>query len=175
MKTVRWFIAVVVIAAVTHGALLYFGPSLIMSRVMGGIGSCPALPLNTMTHPSRPTPESDCIVRSSPDLLYSVCPYDLAYGSLRIFAEVPKNTYWSMSFYDMNTNNFRVINDAEASAGMALVVLRRVTNDDPTPVAAEVINSPSDRGIVLIRTLINDEARLAEIDKVRRSATCVAF
>jgi uncharacterized membrane protein len=173
MKIIRWLIAVAVIATLTHGALLYFGPSLIMSRAMGRMAERGGW--NTMTHAPRVNATNDTIVRSSPDLLYSVCPYDLAYGSLRIFAEVPKGTYWSMSFYDMNTNNYRVINDAEASAGMALVVVRRPTNESLTPVGAEVINSPSDRGLVLIRTLINDDARLAEIDKVRRSATCTAF
>jgi uncharacterized membrane protein len=128
-----------------------------------------------MTHALRANAENNTIVRSSPDLLYSICPYDLAYGSLRIFTEVPKGTYWSMSLYDMNTNNYRVINDTEASAGMALVVVRRPANQAPTPVGAEVVNSPSDRGIVLIRTLVNDDTRLAEIDKVRRGATCTAF
>jgi uncharacterized membrane protein len=173
MKLTKWLLAVLAIAAVTHGTLLYFGPSLIMSRVMGRMAERGGY--NVMTHAPRPNAANNTVVRSSPDLLYSVCPYDLAYGSLRILTEVPKGTYWSMSFYDMNTNNFRVINDTQATAGMVLVVVRRPTNGALTPVGAEVIDSPSDRGLVLIRTLINDDARLAEIDKVRRGATCTAF
>jgi uncharacterized membrane protein len=35
-----------------------------------------------------------------------------------------------------------------------------------------VISAPSTKGLVLFRTLINDDARLAEIDAQRREARC---
>ncbi len=170
MKTLRWLIAVLVVAAVTHGALLYLGPSLVMSAAMGRVGA--AAPLNDVLHAERPNADNDVIVRSSPDLLYDICIYDIRERPLRISATTPPGTYWSVSFYDMNTNNFRVINDGQASAGAVLLVLDKVGREGPAPAGAEIVVSPTDRGIVLFRTLVNDESRLAEIDAVRRSASC---
>lgn len=170
MKIVKWLLAVLVIAAVTHAGLLYFGPSLVMSRAMGKIGAKAGA--NAMLHSPRPNADNDTIVRSSPDLLYSVCVYDLDAGPLRINAEVPPGTYWSMSFYDMNTNNYRVINDSQATAGAVLIVLMKAGTLGPTPAGAEVVASPTARGIVLIRTLVNDDSREQQIDTVRRRAAC---
>jgi uncharacterized membrane protein len=38
-----------------------------------------------------------------------------------------------------------------------------------------VVSAPTSRGIVLFRTLINDDARLAEIDQQRREAGCTVI
>lgn len=171
MKTVRFLLAVLVIAAITHVALLYFGPSLIMMRVLGRMEKT-AGGVNAMVHAPRPTAVTNNVVRSSPDLLYSVCPYDVGTTPLRILADVPKDTYWSVSFYDANTNNYRVINDGEATAGAVLLVVRKTGDTSRTPAGAEVINSPTERGLVLFRTLIADEGRFAEIDAARKTATC---
>jgi hypothetical protein len=38
-----------------------------------------------------------------------------------------------------------------------------------------VVTSPSRRGVILIRTLINDDDRFDQIDRVRRQATCGMF
>lgn len=173
MKIIRWLIAVIAIAAITHAALLYFGPSLIMARVLGRMTERAGY--NAMVHPPRPNAANNTIVRSSPDLLYSACAYDLSAGPVRISAEVPPDTYWSMSFYDLNTNNYRVINDGQATAGAVLIVLRRDGENGLPPAGAEVITSPTERGVILIRTLINDETRLAGIDAVRRTAKCTSF
>ena len=171
MKTVRFLLVVLLVAALTHVGLLYFGPALIMSRVLGRMERTTG-GANTIVHPPRPTAETDTIVRSSPDLLYSVCPYDVGIQQLRILADVPKDTYWSVSFYDLNTNNYHVINDGQATAGAVLLVVRKAGDTSLTPAGAEVINSPTERGLVLFRTLISDESRFQEIDAARRSATC---
>lgn len=173
MKIVRFFLMVLVIAAITHAGLLYFGPSLIMGRVMGAMSGMAGM--NAIAHAPRPTADTDRVVRSSPDLLYSICAYDVTEKPLRIRADVPPDTYWSVSFYDMNTNNFRVINDREASAGAVVLVLRRPGDTSPAPAGAEVIESPTDRGLVLFRTLIASEARFAEIDEARKDARCEPF
>ncbi len=171
MSFVRWLIAVVVIAALTHGALLYFGPSLIMSRAMGRVSD--AVGVNAMLYPPRPNAANDTIVRSSPDLLYNICAYDVSGKPLLLTAEVPPGTYWSAAFYDLNTNNYRVINDRQATTGgIRVLVTKAGAPSSDTPAGAETIISPTTRGLVLIRTLINDEANLAAIDEARKQAKC---
>lgn len=174
MKTLRFLLAIAVIAAITHYAALMFGPSLIMGRAMGGILQATGGP-NAVLHAPRPAAGQDRIVRSSPDLLYSACVYDLTHGPVRVRAEVPQGTYWSVSFYDMNTVNYRVINDAQATAGAVLLVLTKAGSNQPTPAGAEIVASPTDRGIILFRTLINDEANLNALDTARRDADCRAL
>ena len=171
MSFIRWLIAVIVIAVLTHGAALYFGPSLIMSRVTGRVAETAGV--NAMLYPPRPNAANDMIVRSSPDLLSNICAYDVSEKPLLLTAEVPPGTYWSAAFYDLNTNNYRVINDGQATTGgIRVLVVKSGTPSAATPAGAETITSPTDRGLVLIRTLINDEANFAAIDEARKKATC---
>ena len=58
------------------------------------------------------------IVRPSPDLLYAGCAFDLADGPLRIQATVPRDTYWSLSMFAANTDNFFVVNDRAAKSAL---------------------------------------------------------
>ena len=174
MKILRWLLVTLVVAAITHAALLYLGPSLIMSRAMGRMTAA-AGGVNQMAYAPRANADNNTVVRSSPDLLYNVCVYDLSNGPVRISADVPQGTYWSISFYDMNTNNFRVINDGQATAGAVLLVLTRAGAQTPPPAGAEIVTSPTDRGIALIRTLIDDERRYPEIDAARRQAKCASL
>jgi hypothetical protein len=44
-------------------------------------------------------------------------------------------------------------------------------NDERLPVAA----APTNRGIVLLRTLISDDARIAELDVARRHVRCAPY
>ena len=64
MKFLKWLLVTLIIAALTHGALLYFGPSLIMSRAMGKVSAAGGV--NAMLSPPRPNAQNNVIVRSSP-------------------------------------------------------------------------------------------------------------
>jgi uncharacterized membrane protein len=171
MKTLRWLLVTLAIATATHFALLYFGPAYIMSIAMGRM-TTQAGGVNKIYFAPRPNAQNNRIVRSSPDLLYSVCVYDVSAKPLSIRADVPPGTYWSASFYDMNTNNYRVINDGQATAGSIVVILTKAGSTTPSPAGAEAIVSPTDRGIILFRTLVAEDARFAEIDAARRQAKC---
>ena len=171
MSIIRWLIGVLVIAALTHAAALYFGPSLIMSQVMGKVSASTGV--NAMAYPPRPNAANDTVVRSSPDLLYNMCVYDVSEKPLLLTAEVPPGTYWSAAFYDLNTDNYRVINDGQATTGgIRVLIARPGTPSASAPAGAETIVSPTSRGLVLIRTLINDEANFTAIDAARRQAEC---
>ncbi len=171
MSFIRWLIAVVVIAAIAHGAALYFGPSLIMSYATGKMTDRAGV--NAIFHAPRVNASNDTVVRSSPDLLYSTCVYDVADAPVVLTARVPRGTYWSAAFYDMNTDNYRVINDGQATAGsITVVVTKPGTPAASAPAGAEAIVSPTTRGLILIRTLINDDAAFDAIDRDRRLAEC---
>ncbi len=168
MKLARWLAAVAVVAVATHLVLLHFGARLVMGRVYDAMTAFAGV--NAPAFPPRPTAETDRIVRSSPDLLYSICAYDLTDGPVEIAGVVPPGTYWSASFYDMNTDNFRVVNDREAASRFAFRLVR--AGEGGAKAGAETVESPTARGVVLFRTLISDEKRLGELDAARREVTC---
>jgi uncharacterized membrane protein len=170
----KWIAGTLLIAVVVHAASVLLLPHLIMMRTMAAMTRTVAD--NTIFHPPRPTAKARGVVRPSPDLLYSICVYDLgaAGGALRISTHDMPNTYWSVSVFDAETNNFYALNDRQTTAGGAdfLLVAKGAS------IAAgqvPVIAAPTDRGIVLLRTLVDDEHRLPEIDAARHNAKCVPY
>jgi uncharacterized membrane protein len=166
-----WFAATLVVALAVHLASVVLLPHVVMSRALDRLTR--RADFNTISHGTRPNSDSRAIVRPSPDLLYSTCPYDLSRGPLLVWARVPRGTYWSVSAFDANTNNFFVRNDRQAANGEVHLVLTPPDQDkQPVVKGAIRVSSPTMRGLVLIRTLINDDANLPEIDAERRQARC---
>ena len=167
----KWIAATLLVAAIVHIATVYFLPRLIMLRTVAGISRQAAA--NTILHAPRPNANSRGVVRPSPDILYSICVYDLnaAGGAIRVSTHDMPDTYWSVSLFDVDTNNFYALNDRQTKAGAADFVL--TASGAPAGNAGlPVVVPPTNRGIVLFRTLINDDSRIAEIDAKRRFAAC---
>ncbi len=166
-----WLVFTVAIAGVVHVGLMIATPHFIMERAMARIAQGG---VNTIAHARRPTAASRGIVRPSPDLLYSTCVFDLdaAGGALRVHASGMPDTYWSVSAFDDDTNNFFVENDRQAKGAVDFIITAPGHFVDTT---LPVVTAPSVRGLVLFRTLINNENRLAEIDRGRRGAACEPF
>ena len=126
---------------------------------------------NVLYHQPRVTAASRLVVRPSPDLLYSACAYDVSKAPLLISASVP-DTYWSLSFFASNTDNFFVVNDQEVKASPVDILLVGPGMAHKNPGNARVVASPSNRGVALIRILIADESRIEELTKIQRQAFC---
>jgi uncharacterized membrane protein len=170
----KWIAATLLVAVVVHGASVLFLPRLVMIQTMAGIAK-PA-GINAIVHAPRPSWRSRGVVRPSPDLLYSICVYDLsaAKGAVRVSTHDAPETYWSVSVFDADTNNFHALNDRQAKTGSADFVLVAAG----TSVGAgglPVVAAPTNRGIVLFRTLVNDETHIAEIDAARHYAACEPY
>jgi uncharacterized membrane protein len=92
---------------------------------------------------------------------------------VKVTTAAPQNTYWSVAFYAANTDNFFVLNDRQANGQAATIVLVGQGQTIPSqPAGTIVVSAPTSKGIILFRTLINDEARLTELDQQRRAARC---
>jgi uncharacterized membrane protein len=78
-----------------------------------------------------------------------------------------------VSLFDADTNNYYVRNDHQARDGeLRLILARRDDSTTPMPPGTTLVRSPTLRGLVLFRTLINDETKVGEIDSERREASC---
>jgi uncharacterized membrane protein len=159
-------LVILVIAVLAHLASVYLLPRAIMARVTHRVAE---QGMNKIIFGKRPDEHARAVVRPSPDLLYSTCAYDLSAGPLHVTSPVPKDTYWSVSLFDDATNNFYVQNDRQAKGTVDFVIVRA---GEPKPAGVTAVESPTPTGLVLFRTLINDEKKLPQIDAFRRGAKC---
>jgi uncharacterized membrane protein len=169
----KWIAATLAVAVVAHVASVMFLPRAIMLRTMAGITRAAHGP-NHLVFGNRPTAANRGVVRPSPDLLYSSCVFDLerAGGAVRVRARGMPRTYWSVSAFDADTNNFFVVNDRKAGDHVDVLIVAPGYGGSST---LPKVESPTRRGIVLFRTLIDDDKRLKEIDAARRHASCDAY
>ena len=103
MKLMKWLLPVLLCAWLGQYLLALVAPNLIMEILYRGAGQQNGY--NQLMISPIPDETSRTVVRPSPDLLYGICVYDLTEGPLAIEALVPER-YWSMQFYQMNTDNF---------------------------------------------------------------------
>jgi uncharacterized membrane protein len=164
VKQLALFVAVAVLAHVATVALL---PTVINGVVVhrlaqrsGGYNRAVAWP--------RATADARLIVRPSPDMLYTSCAFDVSEHPLRITAPI-QDSYVSISGFAANTDNFFALNDSKVAPGpdgrrQFDVVLAKPGASD-LPAGARVITAPSDRGLILFRSLIPRDADLPRLQK----------
>ena len=164
-----WIAATIALTAVFHILTILALPYGIMDRAMAGI-SGQAGGVNKPLYPDQPTAESRSIVRPSPDLLYTACAYDVSDRPLKLTSPVP-DTYWSLSAFAANTDNFFVVNDRQANNKKVEIILATDKNDALSSNIPVVI-TPTTKGIVLFRSLVSSEDERARIDSLRRQSNC---
>ena len=171
MKT--WLIriaATLILATLFHFLTVMVFPTGVMARLSLRSRDMGLRP-NTIYHAPRIAAGMTTVVRPSPDLLYSVCRYDVSEAPLRITAEVP-HTYWSLSCFASNTDNFFVINDRQVTSNPVEMVLVGPGRSYREPANTRVVVAPTARGVVLIRMLITDEAKINDLIRIQRQAFC---
>lgn len=170
----RWLVplAVFLIAFAASGwVTLTAIPGVIMDKAMTRIAGAGGAQ-GEARHAPRLTEDNQTIVRASPDILYSVCIYDLSQGDRQITAHWPADSnYASVSLYDANTNNFAVISDRDSDA-VDLRLTDETGRADDRATGNDVIVSPTGRGLILYRRVIDAETDLAAADAERRRFTC---
>ena len=165
----KYLIGTLLAAIVTHFAVIFATPRVLMDAAFDRIG---AGGTNAWRVSDRVTPLSRTIIRPSPDFAYSACAYDLAEGPLTLRV-APWHAYWSLSLYGDNSDNYFVIDDREARNGVEVVLARR-RRDAPED-AARVVQSPSARGIALIRRLAPTADEYNRAREVARGDVCGAL
>ncbi len=178
----KWVVSVVVLAAVIHVVTVLAFPRVMILLTALESGAVP----NQIYHGKPVTSDSREVVRPSPDLLYSACPFDLSEQPLRITAAVPDG-YFSVSGFGDNTDNFFVINDTLMKRKRFSMILVGPEHTGPRAgralrdtaaarkLASEsdrVVMAPSNRGVVLFRLLVKERSRLEMLQKVQRQADC---
>jgi uncharacterized membrane protein len=169
MSIGRYALAAVFVALVAHLAFIHGTPRVLMGVAFDRLSAGGS---NTWSVAGRVTPLSRTIVRPSPDFAYSACAYDLSQGPLTLRV-APWHAYWSISLYAANSDNYFVIDDREARNGVDIVLVQR-RRDAPED-ALRVVQSPSTRGIALIRRLAPTADEYNRAREVARGDVCAAL
>ena len=163
----KYLLAALAVAVIAHLAVVYAAPNMLMGVAIKRLSE--ASGYNAWRVSDRVTARSRQIVRPSPDFAYSACVYDLSEGPVVITA-APWEPYWSLSLYAENTDNFFVIDDREAHYG-AEITLVRAGRAHPEG-ASMVVESPSRRGVALIRRLAPTPDTYSAAAQVARDDVC---
>ncbi|WP_285713665.1 DUF1254 domain-containing protein [Erythrobacter oryzae] len=164
----RWagpLLTLLVTAVAVHALALYLAPAVIMDRAMAALEER-GVALHAFTTPQRVTPQTQTVVRSSPDLYYALCRYDLSDPAARLAVRVGDwPDYQSLSFFDARTDNFAVLRGTG----------RQIEVDLLPPGSAPqegAIVSPTSRGVILIRRLAPTAERFAAAAEAGKADAC---
>lgn len=156
-------------AVIGHVGLVMAVPHALMNVAMSRMSGDGAR-INQFSFGPRTTKDSRGVVRPSPDLAYSSCVYDLSKGPLLVSAAPsPNQGYVSLSVFAANTDNIAALDTTQYPEGIRFVLKRK---DQVAPAGMQVVNSPSDNGIILDRRLAPSAELFAEVDQARRADSC---
>lgn len=164
-------IATLVLAAVFHIAAVAFLPDVIMAVVSKIALQSSKASVNSAIHRPRVSHDQQTIVMPSPDLLYTLCVYDVSQKPLRIKVPTPENTYFSVAMYAANTDNFFVINDRQLERDGREILLVPKGIFYYGSGNYRVVEAPTPQGIILCRTLITDESSIAGMIRIQHQVT----
>jgi uncharacterized membrane protein len=164
----RWLgplVAALVCGVAVHGAALHFAPNVIMARAMAALAER-GVALHRFTNPERVTPQTQSVVRSSPDLYYALCRYDLGNPGTQVSVRMGDwPDYQSLSFFAAQTDNFATIR----GTGKAVAV--RLLPPGSAPQEGAIV-SPSAKGVILIRRLAPSAERFAAAAAAGKADRC---
>jgi uncharacterized membrane protein len=170
----RWILPFLVFLATAAGAWHVTLAATTFGLMEGAVRRLSARSeLNTMFHGNLATPANQPIVRPSPDLAYSSCPYDLSGGPLLINYVPVAGRYSSLSVFDARTDVVFVRNDVQAGGKPFRIALAR--EGQKVPDGIETVRVGYDRGIALVRLLLADPREIAQFDSVRRQSNCTTI
>lgn len=164
LSWVKWSVGIIVCAWLGQYLLAMAVPNIVMETLYR-VGSNQN-GVNTLVFRSVPDETSRDVVRPSPDLLYAMCIYNLENGPVVIEAPTPER-YWSMQFYQMNTDNYAGITnqrDERNRIGMVSMVTLIGPDQDVEGHDGEVIQSPTQRGVMLLRA-----SAIGDLTKTRKA------
>jgi uncharacterized membrane protein len=167
-----WSLGILAGAALVHVAAVAALPYGIMSRVFVALQG--EAGVNAFTHPPLATHESRAVVRPSPDLAYSSALFDVSEHPLHVV--VPLSApYTSLSGFASNTDNFFALNDQTAGGDPIDVVIVGPGTPRAGLEGRRVIESPSDRGVLLVRRVVTRAEDFPALDALRQQARAVAL
>lgn len=160
----RWILSLLVFAvfaAGTHFIILTGIPGFIMGKAHQTF-EAQGVPENLWVPSPRQTPQTQRIVRPSPDLAYAICRFDTSKSAVEIQAPIGEG-YGSLSIFNDQTDNVFV---GDLSAGSSF---QGVTVSATGGAGDVILDGP---GIALIRRLAPSQADYNRAAALVADASC---
>jgi len=169
-KWILWTaLGTLAVAVVVHIATLVAIPLIIMNAAMA------KFPVNELSMGPKTTAENRLVVRPCPDLVYSVASYDVSKGPVLFTAQGPGDTYWSVSLYNQDTDNYFVINDRQVKSNPYSMLLVKQGMKYENPANAQVVVTPDNLGILLVRHLLVSDDKMNELVEIQKQASVKVY
>ena len=172
-KVLPWIFFTLILATALHLIDMWYLPGKKTKETVDGIykrrGSWQ---INKIGYGGLRFAGTDTVVRDNPDTVTSFAVYDVSEKPLKVRCVIPEgDNYWSLSLFAWNTDNYFVRNDRTAKSKEFELVIVKKGSKYQQQGNEEVVVSPSDKGIFLIRMIVTNRddkdelARLAEVQK----------
>jgi uncharacterized membrane protein len=161
----RWAVFTALASALIHVVVVAVMPWMVMKRVFAETGDRSGY--NRMIHAAPVDAAARMLPRPAPDLAYSICPFDLAAGPVRIVFGVPGDRA-SVTAYGGDTENFLTLTGADLAAGEVTLATEAQVAD----LGGRVVVAPGERGVVLIRRLVRRPADWESVERERADIAC---
>jgi uncharacterized membrane protein len=168
-ELIRWAITTLVLS----GLFLLFAfwrlPNIFTRGMVRRFGRrIGAEPWNQLQRASLPNAGMDVVAATSPDMFNMFGVYDASREPVRIRCFVPDwDSYWSISLYAWNTENFYVLNDRKAKPGELVLIVVGPRGKHDRKANETVVAAPTARGVIVIRAVLNNPEDAAEVARVR--------
>ena len=164
MRLILPLFVFVLSGVVGHLFVLTSLPSFIMGKAHQTF-EAEGIPENVFVATPRQTPQTQRIVRPSPDLAYAICRFDTTYGP--VFINAPTwDGYGSLSIFNSKTDNVFVADLGPESDFQGIEVRRPAENNREGALKLD------GRGIALIRRLAPTQAEYDVAADLVSGATC---
>ena len=167
----RWTLPLLlglILGIVGYTVMMMQFPHVLMSLATGRISKAGGY--NNMYAAPMATDKARAIVRPSPDLAYSSCPYDVANGPVLVDVEPVPAPYWSLSVFDARTDVAFVRNNIEANGQPIRIAIALA--GQPVPNGMQAVRVSGSSGIALVRILVQDRTQFPAIDAARKKSSC---
>lgn len=169
----KWFLSFLLFVAVAFGShyvTVRMIPGFVMSKAQQMFAE-QGMPQYRFVATARQTPETQRVVRPSPDLSYAICRFDVRDGPVLISAP-GWDGYGSLSVFDDQTNNVFVASLDGQDAGVTIVSeLSRHVDEPPLPETSKLVVLKG-AGLALIRRLAPSQIVHDEASDLVKSAVC---
>jgi uncharacterized membrane protein len=110
------------------------------------------------------------VVMPNPDFLYVACGYDLRKSPVRITGVMPDSSYCSVALYAANTLNFYIRNDRQtADRNVDFLLVKKGEEDKYDNTENTIVSSPTSAGVMLVRILIEDTAKINYLKEIQHT------
>jgi uncharacterized membrane protein len=169
----KYILAALAIAALSHLAIIHLVPCHRIDAAMDAL-SDGGMQFNQWARFERFAEPVAGAQAPNPDVMTAACVYDVAPGPVLITLG-PWRDYWSLAFYDDQGEPYQTLSDREAPNRPRIVLMRRGAETPAIQMQggqAQIVESPSGRGMVVLRRLAPSASSHAEAVRTAEADVC---